>query len=290
MVRWLASLGVFLPLLLVLISCARDAQKSPYVARVGRSELTESDIKAAVDTAGEWHQQAQTYVNDWIITELLYQEALRRDLSESEEIQRQLKSTKKRLVIAALLERELYSELDTLAITEDVLRAYLDSAANEFALPEDVMRVSYVCFARRDAARTFRSTVLNGTPWPEAVTQAQSDTNLATHILQLVDRLYFTRGALYPEELWRLARSLGEEEISFVLRRQQRYYVIKHHGTKRSGEIPELDYVRDEIRDRILIERRRIKYEELVAALRTRQRIDIRMTSLDADMATEGTN
>jgi len=287
-VRRLAPRAVLLLLLPVLVSCTRDTQKSPYVARVGRAELTEADIMAAVDTAGDWHQQSQTYVNDWIITELLYQEALRRNLSESDEIQRQLKSTEKRLLIAALLERELYTELDTLAITEDVLRGYLDSAASEFALPEDVMRVSYVCFDRRDAAGTFRSTVLNGTPWPEAVAQTQADTNQAPHLLQLVNRRYFTRGTLYPEELWRLARSLGEEEISFVLRREGRYYVIKHHGTKQSGETPELDYVRDEIRDRILIERRRIKYEELVAALRSRQRIDVRMTPLNTDAATEG--
>jgi hypothetical protein len=287
---WPTVWGVLLLLVPVLVSCARDAQKSPYVARVGRAELTEADIKAAIDTTGEWHPQAQTYVNDWIITELLYQEALRRDFPESDEIQRQLRSTEKRLVIAALLEKELYSELDTLAITEEVLRAYLDSAASEFALPEDVMRVSYVCYGRRDAARSFRSLVLNGAPWPEAVAQAQSDTSLAPHLLQLVDRQYFTREELYPEQLWRLARSLGDEEISFVLRRQGRCYVIKHHGTKQSGEVPELDYVRDEIRDRILIERRRIKYEELVDALRSRQRIDLRMTPFDAEAAIEGAN
>ena len=152
------------------------------------------------------------------------------------------------------------------------------------------MRVSYVCYERRDAARSFRSIVLNGTPWPEAVAQAQADTTLAPYLLQLVDRQYFTRGALYPEQLWRLARSLGEEEISFVLRRQGRYYVIKHHGTMQSGETPELDFVRDEIRDRILIERRRIKYEELITALRSRQRIDLRMTPIGADVGSEGTN
>ncbi|MCK5571170.1 MAG: peptidyl-prolyl cis-trans isomerase [Bacteroidetes bacterium] len=281
-----ASWAALLFLLPALLSCSRDTQKSPYVARVGRAELTEADMKAAIDTVGEWRLQAQAYVNDWIITELLYQEALRRDLAESDEIWRQLESTKKRLVIAALLEKELFSDLDTLAITDEVLKAYLDSAANEFALPQDVMRISYTCFARRNAANTFRSSVLNGTPWPEAVLQAQEDSTLAPHLLQIVDRQFFTRGALYPEELWRLARSLGEEEISFVLRRQRRYYIIKHHGTRRRGEMPELDYVRDEIRDRILIEHRRIKYEALITALRSRQRIDLRITSLDTAVAT----
>jgi hypothetical protein len=46
--------------------------------------------------------------------------------------------------------------------------------------------------------------------------------------------------------------------------------------------MPELDYVRGDIRDRLLIEHRRRRYNDLLASLRTRTTIDIRTDLLDS--------
>jgi len=63
-----------------------------------------------------------------------------------------------------------------------------------------------------------------------------------------------------------------------VLRPQSQslYYVIKIHNVKLKGALPDLAYVRDRIKDRILVSLRQRKYEHLLTTLRTRQRVEIR--------------
>ncbi len=102
--------------------CSRETSHRPYVARVDMAELTEDEI--AGDTTGGVHRRAREYVNQWIINELLYQEALRRDIPETDGFQKQVNATRRSLAIAGLLERELYSISDTLLVSNDSVFAY----------------------------------------------------------------------------------------------------------------------------------------------------------------------
>jgi hypothetical protein len=56
--------------------------------------------------------------------------------------------------------------------------------------------------------------------------------------------------------------------------------VLVVHGVRRAGELPEYAYVKDQVRERLLIERRRDRFEKLVATLRSRQNVEV---SYDAD-------
>lgn len=258
--------------------CQRESGVSPVVARVGQAELTEDDLQAAVDSSRAGTLSVERYINDWVITEILYQEAVRRGLMESSQMTHRLEAVRKRLAIAALLEDEVYDDRDTLAITESMLSTYLDSASQEFVLPEDVVLLSYVAFDDRAAANRFRGEALRGGSWDAALESARRDSQITTHMVEVMDHSYQTQGTLYPQELWRLARSLGIGDVSFVLRPQSQslYYVIKIHNLKQQGTLPDLAYVRDRIKDRILVGLRQRKYEKLVTALQPRQRIEIR--------------
>ena len=119
--------------------------------------------------------------------------------------------------------------------------------------------------------------------WDTALAAARQDT--ARKVLQVATRQYFTRATLYPDELWKLARTLGHDEVSFVVRAAGGYYVIKVHSVKRQGEQPDLNYVRNEIRARILVERRREHYDNLVASLRTKHANDIRISIPDTGLS-----
>jgi len=268
----------------VLLGCQRQSETSPVIARVGRADLTERDLRAALDSTRTGALSVQAYVNDWVVTEILYQEAVRRGLMESPEMQQRLEAVRKRMAIAALLEEEVYDDRDTLAITEGMLSTYLDSAAQEFILTEDVLLLSYVAFDDRAAANRFRAQALRGGSWDAALEEARADSQIAPHMIQIIDRSYETQGTLYPQELWRLARSLGISDVSFVLRPQSEslYYVLKIHNLKQKGALADLAYVRDQIRDRILVGVRQRKYDQLVASLRARQRIEIRTPRPDS--------
>jgi hypothetical protein len=277
----------FVGLAFLLGACSREPRASEYVARVDGSTLTRDDLAAAIDTAAGSMRQ---YVNDWIVAELLYQEATRRGFLDSETLRRQFEQTKKRLAIAALLDKELYGGADSLAITDAAVKSYFDSSGSMFTLRQDIIRASYALFSERDAANQFRSLLLRGHSWPEIVGTLENDTLLAHHLQQLVTGQYYTASTLYPQELWKLAHSLRPGEVSFVLKAPSGFYVIQLVGMKLQGETPDLDYVRDEVRNRILMEARRTRYEKLIADLRARHAVDIRLSETPSPSSDVGSH
>ncbi len=242
--------------------------------------LTEEELAAYQDSLQDTRRQTREYINDWITTELLYQEAVRRGLADSDELRRLVETTKRQLAIAALLDQDLYSD-DSSMVTNEEIEAFYDSEGEKLQLREDVAKISFALFTKRDAANAFRSRILQGTSWDDAVLEFQKDSILRPLLPQVATRQYFTEATLYPEELWKVSRNLAIEKVSYVINTDVGYYVLMVHGFKQQGEIPDFQYIRDEIRDRILIDARRQKYEHLLTQLRSKHFIEVRLDLAD---------
>lgn len=238
--------------------------------------LTPEDLAAACDTTTASRGQTRAYVNDWIISELLYQEAVRKGIAESESINRQLEAARKQFAINALLEKELELR-DSAAISEQAVKATFESSTGAYTLREDVVNVSYILFSERDAANGFRSRVLRGTGWDDALLQSRKDSSAHAQILEVASHQYFTHATLYPEELWKLARTLGKEAVSFVVKTDLGYVVLQVHSSRHQGETPDFDYVRNDVRARLLIGLRRARYEQLLRDLRAKHSVELSM-------------
>lgn len=269
-------------LMLLGSGCGDAGKRGSYVARVNNSVLREDDLVLARDSLGESVAVSREYVNAWIVTEMLYQEAERRRITDAPSFQRQLEQTRKRLAVAALLEKEVYASIDSEAITNATIAQSYDASGASFALREDLVQVSTVIFSEREGANQFRSRVLRGSTWEDALRQMRADSALRQQIRRTTARQYCTRAMLYPDELWKLARSLPLEEISYPLRTPVGHYILRVHQSFRQGQIPPLDYVRAEVREYLLMDLRRQRYEEFVGALRGQHSVDIRESSADS--------
>ncbi len=270
---------------ILLAACSGERGQKPFIARVGTSELMEEDLVR--DSAAGRTIPTQEAVNEWIINELLSQEAARRGLTTTDEYRRQVDGAKRRLAIAALLDQELYAPADTALVNEAAITQAFAATGNEYTLHEDVVLASYALFADREIANSFRTALLRGTSWNEALQQIQTDEKAAPLLLQAATRQYFTQQTLYPQELWKLTRSLGKDEVSFVLKVNEGFYVVKVYGIKRQGDVPDLDYVRNDVRQRLLLDERRTRYDRLVAELRARHGVEVRVDRIDTS-ATRG--
>ena len=271
------ALGVF-------IGCSREGDRRPYVARVDESILTEEELAASRDSLADIPDR--DIINTWVTNELLYRESVRRGHAKSDALQRQLDALKKRFVVNALLEEELYAA-DSATVTDGAIAAMYDSTKDAFRLKEDLVQMSYALFAERDAANGFRGKLLRSVPWADAVASVQGDSLQRHSLLLVATRQYFTHGDLYPEELWKLARTLAKEDVSFVLRTDAGYYVLVVHKVQRTGDIPDLAYVRNEIQGRILIAQRRNMYERLLTNLRSTHSVEIHVTHPDSTTSSE---
>lgn len=272
-------------LLLLLQACQKEAPLSEFVARVDDAVLTEADLSPGADSARGTARHRRGYVNEWVNNELLYQEAMHRGLGDSPELRKRIADASRSLIIASLLEKEVYGNV---TVSDDEIQTMYNSGGEAFRLREDVASVSYALFADRDAANIFRGLLVRGALWDAAVAQTSTDSSQKTRPLQVVTRQYCTESALYPPELWKLARTLNKEEVSFAVRTDAGYYVLVAHGFAKQGSLPGIDYIRSEIRDRIIIEQRRRMYERLLAGLRSKHKVEVRLD--DADTTRMGEN
>jgi PPIC-type PPIASE domain len=226
-------------------------------------------LSAALDSSGDLAEELPAYVSSWVTRELLYQEAVQRGLADESLVRKRIEDSRKRIIIDALLEEELYN-LDSTSVGEDAIETMYRENGAAFTLREDVVQLSFAQFSDRDAANQFRSKILRGTRWAAAIADIHADSAYGATLAQVATRQYFSKSTLYPEELWKVARTLGLDEVSFVVKTSAGYYVLQLHNLKKQGDIPDLDYVRNEIRDRILIARRKKRYEELLTELRAK--------------------
>jgi hypothetical protein len=265
----------------MLAACSPEQPAPGYVARVDRTELSEQDLRRALDDAANNPQRRRDYINEWILTEMLYQEAVKKGKADTDEVRRQMELIRKRMAIAALLEDAVYAAVDTTDISDQAVASYLQRSGDEFLLREDVVKISLAVFSTREAANGFRGHLLDETSWDNALSLTRSDSAVAPLLEHTETQQYHTRASLYPEDLWKLAVTLRPGEPSFPAKLSDGYAVVLTHGLKHQGEAPEFDYVRDEVRSRMMIDLRRQQYEQYVQQLRVRYAVDVRANIAD---------
>jgi hypothetical protein len=269
---------VFVLGLVPLGSCTKRTTKKEYVARVGDALLTKEElVDVGADTAEHMRRR---YISQWVDAQLLYQEARRGGFAESDEVRRRVEETKRQLAVNAFLEKEVYSNGDDIA--DNAALDEFNRNRGAYRLRDDVVNLSYVIFDDRDAANTFRSKIVRGATWDEALQSIQADDEMKSQMLRSASKGYFTQPMLFPEELWKMARTLSKEDVSYVVRTRAGYVVALVHGVRRQGEMPDFDYAKQEIKERLLMESRRRKYEELLATLRGKYEIDVRLHAADS--------
>lgn len=249
---------VYSSIVLTLFSlhCTKQPQVSNIIAKVGDTYLTADMLKMSIDTSMlRSEYQMREYVLHWVTSELLYQEAKRRGLANSPVVNRTLDELQKQLSINQLLENEIYDE-QNLRISTDEVSDYYRTHSTDFTLSEEVIHISYAAFRDRGAANTYRSNVLKETSWQNVLHTHSSDSALTVAIVEVADSQYFKQRTLSPPELWKVVTTLSPGEISFPIKTSAGYFVVRLIDVQRPGQVAELPYVVQEIKDRIVIEKR----------------------------------
>ena len=268
--------------LLLYIGCGRRDSSQQPLARIDDRTLTLEDVRARLDSSrGVTAAQVGEYARRWINDEILYREAVRRGLDNTEHARTQLEEIRRQLAINALLQEEIYSDKLQQSTTEEVSQ-YYSAHSKEFTLSADVSLVSYVLFRDRDAANAFRTTVLKGAPWRQAIGQVLADPQRLSKLVARIDSSYYSQNTLLPAELWRVAVASEKPEPSFPIRTNEGSYILIVWKFGRQGQIADLAYVEKDIRSRLTIERRRRTFTTLIETLRSKHAVEL-LLSDEAD-------
>jgi len=269
--------------LLAFIGCQKPQQPRTPVARIDNLTLTLEEIESRFDSSrGISQAQVHEYIQRWLTNELLYQEASRRGLDRTEDLEARLTDIRRQLAINALLEQEVYSLKSSLD-PDDSVAAYFAQHKDDFLLSQDVVLISFVLFDERDAANTFRAQLLRGTSWNAAKYALMSDPLQSSHVITFTDSAYHTERSLLPAELWRVVAATPRREPSFPVRTAEGHYVLISWKLMRRGEVSDLDYVGGEIRSRIAISERQEAMDRLLENLRSRHVVQVLVSSVVQD-------
>lgn len=268
---------------MTLLGCQKPQQSRTPIARIDSQTLTLEEVESRFDSSrGISQAQVHQYIQRWLTNELLYQEASRRGLDQTDDLETRLDDIRRQLAINALLDQEIYNSA-TQESPEEEIRGYYENNRTQFLLSQDVALVSFMFFAERDGANAFRTKVMRGTSWHEAALQLMSDPQQASNLLMRADSSYYTQNTLFPSELWRVVASNTRQEPSFPIRTDEGFCVLIVWKYTRRGDVADLPYVTDEIRNRLSINRRQQAIERLLENLRSKHVVQVLISSVPQD-------
>lgn len=278
MTNSISASGLILALATGLIAsgCDKRVEQKNYLARAGDSYLTEEELPDLTGSVTLSGSQIRNAITRWANDEILQQEAIRRGIESSPAIQRRMEEARRNLLIQELLQQEIYS--DSIVIRDDSVRAYYEQRLGEFLLPQDFVKINYVLFPDREKANQFRGRLTKGMAWVRAFDRSVQDGDNET-VMDRVDERYFSRETLFPEELWRVALTLAPGEASFPVRTDRGFYILETRAILRAGQRADLSMVSDDIRQRLVLEQRRRRYQDYLSRLRSRYPVEIILPS-----------
>ncbi|MHB9028861.1 MAG: peptidyl-prolyl cis-trans isomerase [Candidatus Latescibacterota bacterium] len=156
-----------LMLMILATGCSRSQEGGEFSEKafvtVNDARLTESGLKSLVpsDFYGQLTaDHKKEIINEWVNSELLFQDALRKKLDADPEIRAIIENTRRTLLINELLERKL-GELKIPDAGE--LRKYYEEHKRNFVLQEKEYRARFAAFdSKRDADDFWRQVKSRG--------------------------------------------------------------------------------------------------------------------------------
>ena len=115
------------------------------VARVNQSTLAVDELEAELDDAAlpaATLQMRRDWVSDWIRTELLYQEALRRDFDGDGKTLRELERMRRDHLANVVLEHVITDS--SMVVTDEEVADYFEANRKEFVYHEPELRLSVI--------------------------------------------------------------------------------------------------------------------------------------------------
>jgi hypothetical protein len=263
-------------------SCVRKSESPTFIARVDNEYLTPEKVRGSLDsTGGVTDPQVREFVTQWVNSALLYEEAKARGLDRSIQVNETLDEMKRQLAVNRLLESEVYGD-EQFKITDEEVNTYYNQHRDTYLLTEPLAKVRFAVFADKDAALRFRGQLAKGKPWDESLQSLSMDSAVARSILERVDSEYVKQSATESAELWNAVKQLRVGDFSQVTQGEAGYFVADLLEMQRAGEIAEFPSVAAEVRDRVLIEKRRSALADLLERLKKKYTVQVNLPALES--------
>jgi len=195
------------------------------------------------------NQNKAGFLNELIVDELLYNEALRKGLDRDKDVKEVVEEAKKKIVIAKLLKDEVEDEI---VISDEAIQEFYNANKEKFGVPE-VRRASHILVVTEEEAQDVLKKLSGGKDFGSLAGEVSIDPTSKVE----GDIGYFTRNQLTPE-IEEAAFGMEVGETSGIVKTKFGYHILKL-TEKRAPRAKELDEARDAVEQSL----RRLKKQTL---------------------------
>ena len=256
--RWLFCL--FLVLLLP-SGCGRG--EDAVLAKVNGVRLTREDLRAEIPPdyySSVTPDQKRDFVEQWINSEVLYQEALRRGLQRQPETKKRIRSSEKNILISELIQQELSART---RVTPEEARTYYQSHPEEFTRQQDEMRASQILVPTLEEANSIRRQIEEGADFSRLARERSDDPSS----IEGGDLGYFTREDLLSE-ISKAVFAAAPGVLLKPIKTEFGYHVLLVTDLQKKGTVVLFEHVQDEISGRLSREKERQELDLFLEELR----------------------
>jgi hypothetical protein len=259
---------IFFPAFIFFVFCGCSNNKGETVlAKAAGKKLTYSELSNRFDTTSvKSRERLNDAINHWINLSVLYEEA-KDDITSSDEYKTMLEHAKQDIAVNLLLKQEIYDK--EIHINEAEITNYYNRHTAEYFLSSEIVNISYAIFISETVAMNFLQTISEKNRWIKEI-----ESFIKSHAQELVtayeDSVFFFFFELYPPDVWKAATALQVSEISKPVRTFDGYIVVKLNSYQKAGEIGSKIFAREDVIERLTVEKRKELYMEYLNLLRTK--------------------
>ncbi len=253
---------------------AKESSSGQVLAKINNTEITLSDFNErlkeypSVAHGGTLDLETKKgFLDNLIVRELLYQESLRTGLDKEKETAAILEEMKKRILVEKLFKKELE---ENIKITEEEIKKYYDEHPEEAKAPFET-RASHILLKSREEADMVQKKLKAGSKFEDLAKTHSIDTGSK---IRGGDLGFFRSGVMVPE-FEEAALKLKKGEIGDVLETRFGFHIIKVTD-KREGKSKTYDEAKMELEQSLLKKKKKEKFDNLVAGLKSKASITIK--------------
>ncbi len=264
-------LGLITLLLLSVIGCRQSISTSEFVARVGDAYLHHSDLKEALEylphDLDSAHAKTQI-INRWIGDELLYQEALRLDLSNRKDIQKRLNESARSVLIDGIIS-EFDKQADNTISFSDIQQYYLANM-DHLNFFEPFVQIRYLSHRSQDTLILAMQQLTQGTVTDSIFEEIVRRYSRSPEKELKMAQNYFLETTLFVRnpEVSSFLKNTTAGSPPQIIEVDSIYHLIHVIDRRPSGVTPELSWVEGFIREQLMIRSRKQNYSQNVQRLR----------------------
>jgi PBP1b-binding outer membrane lipoprotein LpoB len=237
----------------LLSGCGKEPAGTGYVARVNNSYLMENDLNELIDTTygiiyspeKDNNFYREEIIRGWIDKELLYQQAVKEKITDSDDFNKIMENTKKTLAGSLLLKR-VSDDYNVAANPGDVEKFY-QSRPEEFKLFINSYLLNIVSFNSEEEAIKFRNIVVQ-TNWETALNRAEKESLIFAQKAGVL----LEEDEIYPVGLKNLIGALYPHEVSIVFKSASSFIVAQLLEKYPEGTIPPFHLIKSKVERRFI--------------------------------------